>query len=466
MWTVTLSNGSAALAEFPAGRLALCPSSPLFSFMAEKLSAVKGMNDIVPPLSSHWEWLEAHLRGLMAAYGYRNLRTPIVEPTALFVRGLGEVTDIVEKEMYSFEDRLNGEALTLRPENTAGVVRAAVEHALLHDGGKRLYYMGPMFRHERPQRGRYRQFHQFGAEALGFAGPDVDAELIAMACDLWDRLGLDGIALEINSLGQPAERLAHRRALIDYLEQHADLLDEEARRRLHSNPLRILDTKNPAMQALVNAAPRLLDHLGEASVAHFERLRTLLDVQGIAYRINPRLVRGMDYYNLSVFEFVTTQLGAQGTVCAGGRYDGLFEQIGGKHTPAVGWALGMERILELLKEQNRLPSTPTPDAYAVVPAADDMQRVLPVLRMLRRLGVQVQMHSASSEGMGSMKSQFRKADASGARHALIFGADELAASQVSVKTLRAVSDEAPVQWRAGLDDLPALARRLRQAVQA
>ncbi len=405
--------------------------------MAEKLSAVKGMNDIAPPVSAHWEWLEDRLRSLMQRYGYRNVRTPIVEPTALFVRGLGEVTDIVEKEMYSFEDRLNGEQLTLRPENTAGVVRAALEHSMLYDGGKRLYYMGPMFRHERPQRGRYRQFHQFGAEALGFAGPDVDAELIVLACDLWAELGLSGIELEINSLGQPAERLAHRRALIAHLEAHADRLDEDAKRRLHSNPLRILDTKNPAMQEVVNAAPRLMDHLGAESLDHFNRLRALLDAQGIAYRINPRLVRGMDYYNLSVFEFVTTQLGSQGTVCAGGRYDGLFEQIGGKAAPAVGWALGMERILELLKEQGCLPEQPAPDAYAVVPDVAALPQAMTLLRVLRQQGVSVLMHAGGAEGMGSMKSQFKKADASGARFALIFGSDELAQGMVSLKPLRA-----------------------------
>ena len=428
--------------------------------MAEKLVAVKGMNDIAPPQSAHWEWLEDKLRALMARYGYRNLRTPIVEPTALFVRGLGEVTDIVEKEMYSFEDKLNGEHLTLRPENTAGVVRAAHEHALLYDGPKRLYYMGPMFRHERPQRGRYRQFHQFGAEALGFAGPDVDAELIVMACDLWAALGLEGIALEINSLGQPVERLAHRQALIAYLEAHADQLDEEARRRLHSNPLRILDTKNPAMQDLVNAAPRLMDHLGAESLAHFDRLKSLLDAHGVAYRVNPRLVRGMDYYNLSVFEFVTTQLGSQGTVCAGGRYDGLFEQIGGKAAPAVGWALGMERILELLKEQGRLPEAPVPDVYAVVPDAAAMDRVMPVLRGLRQRGLKVQMHAAGAEGMGSMKSQFKKADGSGARAALIFGEQELAQGQVAVKPLRGERTEGGQQLVA-LADLDALAGALR-----
>lgn len=429
--------------------------------MAEKITAVKGMNDILPPQSAHWEWLEDKLRQLMRRYGYRNLRTPIVEPTALFVRGLGEVTDIVEKEMYSFEDRLNGELLTLRPENTAGVVRAAVENSLLYDGGKRLYYMGPMFRHERPQRGRYRQFHQFGAEALGFAGPDVDAELIVMASDLWAELGLEGIALEINSLGQPAERQAHRQALIAYLEFHADLLDEDAKRRLHSNPLRILDTKNPAMQDMVNRAPHLMDYLGEASLAHFNRLRELLDAQGIAYRINPRLVRGMDYYNLSVFEFVTTQLGSQGTVCAGGRYDGLFEQIGGKSAPAVGWALGVERILELLKEQDRLPPAPVPCAYAVVPDMAAMPAVLQVLRALRAGGVSVVMHTGSADGMGSMKSQFKRADASGARFALIFGADELAQGMVAVKPLRTdASADISTQVLLPLDSVAQWAERL------
>jgi histidyl-tRNA synthetase len=405
--------------------------------MADKITAVKGMNDILPAESAGWEWLEQQLRDLMMAYGYRNVRTPIVELTALFVRGLGEVTDIVEKEMYSFEDRLNGEALTLRPENTAGVVRAVAEHAMLYDGGKRLYYMGPMFRHERPQRGRYRQFHQFGAEALGFAGPDVDAELIMMACDLWSRLGLTGVKLEINSLGQPAERQQHREALIAYLSAHQDQLDEDARRRLHSNPLRILDTKNPAMQSLVNGAPKLMDHLGVESLAHFNGLKAILDVNGVEYTINPRLVRGMDYYNLSVFEFVTDQLGSQGTVCAGGRYDGLIGQIGGKAAPAVGWALGMERILELLKAANLLPMPASVDAYAVVATSAAWPTVAKVLRTLRAEGLTVLMHSAGPDGLGSMKSQFKKADGSGARFALVFGENELAAGTVSVKPLRA-----------------------------
>ncbi len=433
--------------------------------MAEKITAVKGMNDILPPESGAWEWLEHQLRQLMSVYGYRNMRTPIVESTALFVRGLGEVTDIVEKEMYSFEDRLNGEALTLRPENTAGVVRAVVEHSMLYEGGKRLYYMGPMFRHEKPQRGRYRQFHQFGAEALGFAGPDVDAELIFMACDLWQRLGLTGVQLEINSLGQPAERLQHRQALIAHFEAHMDCLDEDARRRLHSNPLRILDTKNPQMQSIVETAPQLMDVLGTESLAHFNGLRAILDANGVAYRINPRLVRGLDYYNLSVFEFVTDQLGSQGTICAGGRYDGLIGQVGGKPSPAVGWALGMERLLELLKAADRLPVPAPVDVFAVVPDASAGPVVARVLRQLRQAGVSVQMHAASPDGQGSMKSQFKKADASQARYALIFGQDEMAAGMASLKPLRAVEGQPigaqrqvpldqVVQWSSDIRSVP------------
>ena len=396
------------------------------------------MNDILPPDSARWEWLEDRVRELMAQYAYRNLRTPIVEPTALFVRGLGEVTDIVEKEMYSFEDRLNGENLTLRPEATAGVVRAVVEHSLLYEGGKRLYYMGPMFRHERPQRGRYRQFHQVGAEALGFAGPELDAELILLADSLWRTLGLKHVRLELNSLGQPHERKAHRAALISYLEQHADALDEEAGRRLHTNPLRILDSKNPAMQALVRAAPRLIDYLQEESLAHFQQVQAILAANGVEWTVNPRLVRGMDYYNLTVFEFVTDQLGSQGTICGGGRYDYLIEQIGGKPAPAVGWALGVERVLELLQEQGLGPAAAAADAYAVVPQAADVPRAMQALQQLRARGVCVQMHSPanSAEGMGSIKSQFKRADASGAAFALVFGPDELQRDSLTVKSLR------------------------------
>lgn len=395
------------------------------------------MNDIAPPESAQWEWLEERVRALMARYAYRNVRTPIVEPTALFVRGLGEVTDIVEKEMYSFEDRLNGEKLTLRPENTAGLVRAVVEHNMLYDGGKRLYYMGPMFRHERPQRGRYRQFHQIGAEALGFPGPELDAELILMAADLWRELGLSDVRLELNSLGEPVERQAHRAALIAYFEAHTNQLDEDARRRLHANPLRILDTKNPAMQTLVNEAPQLIDFLGESSRAHLDTVCAILHANGIAYTINPRLVRGMDYYNLTVFEFVTTRLGSQGTICGGGRYDYLIEQIGGKPAAAVGWALGVERVLELLREQSSGLVSPSPDAYAVIPEAADLPYAMQVLGRLRQLGVSIQMHASTESGvMGSMKSQFKKADASGARFALIFGKDEVAQGQVTLKALR------------------------------
>ncbi|MES3009438.1 MAG: histidine--tRNA ligase [Pseudomonadota bacterium] len=446
-----------------AEKLNAVPAEKLTSVKVEKLTAVKGMNDILPPDSARWEWLEQTVRGLMARYAYRNIRTPIVEPTALFVRGLGEVTDIVEKEMYCFEDRLNGEQLTLRPESTAGVVRAVNEHNLLYEGGKRLYYMGPMFRHERPQRGRYRQFHQIGAEALGFGGAEVDAELILLAQSLWQEIGLTDVRLELNSLGQPDERKAHRAALIAHFEQHADALDEDARRRLHSNPLRILDTKNPAMQPVVAAAPQLLDFLGEASLAHFNAVRAILDANGVAYSINPRLVRGMDYYNLTVFEFITTQLGAQGTICGGGRYDYLIGQMGGKPAPAVGWALGVERVLELLKASSASVPEASPDAYAVLPDATALPQAMKLLQALRAQGVCVQMHaSPSADGMGSMKSQFKKADASGARHALVFGQDEMARGEVGLKPLRGERQDASAQQAFfRLDGVAALAAALR-----
>ncbi|HOB67811.1 histidine--tRNA ligase [Ottowia sp.] len=426
---------------------------------APQITAIKGMNDILPPESARWEWLESVVRRVMAAHAYRNVRTPIMELTQLYTRGLGEVTDIVEKEMYAFEDRADqhgrADHLALRPEGTAGLVRAVAEHNLLYEGGKRLFYMGPMFRRERPQRGRYRQFHQIGAEALGFGGPEVDAELILLAVALWRELGIHNWRLELNSLGQPAERLEHRAALIAYLQAHADQLDEDARRRLHSNPLRILDTKNPAMQALVEGAPKLIDYLGEASRRHFEAVQAILAASGVEWRINPRLVRGLDYYNLTVFEFITDSLGAQGTICGGGRYDYLVEQIGGKPAPAVGWALGVERVLELLKEEGVHTLEPTPDAYAVIPDAAALPQAMHCLQQLRALGVAVQMHAAAGqagEGMGSMKSQFKRADASGARFALIFGADELAAGGVTVKALR---DGAGAQTRQSLTD-PAL----------
>ncbi|MBP9670776.1 MAG: histidine--tRNA ligase [Ottowia sp.] len=418
---------------------------------ALQITAIKGMNDILPPESARWEWLEAIVRRVMAEHAYRNVRMPIMEQTQLYTRGLGEVTDIVEKEMYAFEDRADqhgrADHLALRPEGTAGLVRAVAEHNLLYDGGKRLYYMGPMFRRERPQRGRYRQFHQIGAEALGFGGPEVDAELILLAVALWRELGIQNWRLELNSLGQPDERREHRAALIAYFEAHADQLDEDARRRLHSNPLRILDTKNPAMQALVEGAPQLIDYLGDASRQHFEAVQAILAASGVEWRINPRLVRGLDYYNLTVFEFITESLGAQGTICGGGRYDYLIEQIGGKPAPAVGWALGVERVLELLKEEGVHTLDPQPDAYAVIPDAAALPQAMRLLNQLRALGVAVQMHAGTGEGMGSMKSQFKKADGSGARFALIFGADELAAGEVTVKALR---DGAGAQTRQSL----------------
>ncbi len=428
--------------------------------MSEAIQAVKGMNDILPPESARWEWFEHQVRNLMHRYGYLNVRTPIVEPTPLFVRGLGEVTDIVEKEMYSFVDSMNGDPLTLRPEATAGVVRAATEHSLLYDGGKRLFYIGPMFRHEKPQRGRYRQFHQVGVEALGFAGPDVDAEVILMARALWRDLGLADVRLELNSLGQSDERRAHRDALVAHLEAHQDMLDADARRRLHSNPLRILDSKNPTLQPLIEAAPRLMDYLGEASLKHLDAVRAVLDAVGQPYRINPRLVRGMDYYNLTVFEWVTDKLGAQGTLCGGGRYDGLIEMIGGKPAPAVGWGLGMERVIDLLKQEGIDAPACAWDAYVVVPDAAALPQATATAEALRALGLSVLLHAAGKDGPGSMKSQFRKADASGARHALIFGADELARGEVSIKPLR---EGGGAQRSGALANVAAWARELRDA---
>ena len=412
--------------------------------MADILRAVKGMNDILPPGvprtdklpdSALWQWFETAVRTVVARYGYQNLITPVVEPTTLFVRGLGEVTDIVEKEMYSFVDSMNGDKLTLRPEATAGIVRAMVEHNALYNGPLRLWTMGPMFRHERPQKGRYRQFHQLDVEALGFAGPDVDAEMILMGRSLWRELGLvEGrhVRLEINSLGQPEERRAHREALVRHFEQHAAMLDEDARRRLHSNPLRILDTKSPAMQAVVEAAPKLMDFLGEASLAHFDAVRAALDAVGLDYRVNTRLVRGMNYYNLTVFEWVTDQLGSQGTVCGGGRYDGLIEQLGGKPAPAVGFGLGIERLLLLMQELGLPVPAATPCAYAVIPSPAALPKAMATIEALRGAGVAVLMHA----GGGSMKSQFKRADASGARYALIFGDDEVARGEVALKDLR------------------------------
>ncbi len=393
------------------------------------------MNDLLPPESAQWEWFEAKVRELMRRYGYANVRTPVVEPTALFVRGIGETTDIVEKEMYSFADAMNGDRLTLRPEATAGIVRAMIEHNALYNGPLRLWSEVAVFRHERPQKGRYRQFHQIDVEALGFAGPDVDAEQILMCRALWSDLGLvesRDVRLEINSLGQPDERTAHRAALIAHFERHAEALDDDGRRRLQSNPLRLLDSKHPPMQPVIEAAPHLMNFLGEASRRHFDAVRAVIDAAGLAYRVNPRLVRGLDYYNLTVFEWVTDRLGAQGTVCGGGRYDGLFTQLGGKPTPAVGWGMGIERMLLLLEAVGRRESAAGPDVYAIVPDASALPVAMTTCDTLRGHGLAVVLHA----GGGGMKAQFRKADASGARHAAIFGADELARGEVTLKSLR------------------------------
>ena len=421
--------------------------------MSNRLQAVRGMNDILPDEAESWEWLEEVLRGWLKSYGYRPIRMPIVEPTPLFKRAIGEVTDIVEKEMYSFVDSLNGEPLTLRPEGTAGCVRAVIQHNVAAERPQRLYYMGQMFRHERPQKGRYRQFHQVGVEAFGFAGPDVDAEQILMGARLWQDLGLDNIRLELNSLGQPEERAAHRAALIAYFEAHQAQLDEDALRRLHSNPLRILDTKNPDMQALVTNAPRLMDYLGAESLAHFERVQALVRHAGISFTINPRLVRGLDYYNLTVFEWVTDALGAQGTVCAGGRYDGLVEQLGGKPTPACGFALGVERLLALLQDADSLPRAEAPDVYLIHQGEAAGDLAIRVAESLRDTGLDVVYHC----GGGSFKSQMKRADHSGAPLAVIIGDDEVAKGEVTVKAMRqrdwAEGETADNQIRVALDDL-------------
>ena len=424
----------------------------------EALRAVKGMNDTLPGDAPLWERFEEAAAGVARAYGYRRIRTPILEQASLFARGVGAVTDIVEHEMYAFDDKADKdghrEHLALRPESTASVVRAAIEHNLLYDGPQRLWYIGPMFRRERPQRGRTRQFHQFGIEALGFAGPDIDAEVIMMAKRLFDDLGIDDLRLEINSIGQLDERARHRVALIEYLEANLQLLDDDARRRLHSNPLRILDTKNPAMQALVDAAPRIEDFLGDASRAHFDGLKARLSDAGIAYVVNPRLVRGLDYYNLSVFEWITDSLGAQGTVCGGGRYDPLVEILGGKAAPACGFAIGMERILEMMRGREA-PAEAVCDVYVVHQGEPASRLAMKVAEGLRTVGLDVVLHAATAAGIGSFKSQMKKADASGAAFAIILGDDEVAANEATVKPLARAGDEGArmEQKRVALDDL-------------
>ncbi|WP_341675460.1 histidine--tRNA ligase [Niveibacterium sp. SC-1] len=402
--------------------------------MSQLIQGVRGMHDILPDEAERWELFEELVRGWLRDYGYRPVRTPIVELTQLFVRGVGEHTDIVEKEMYAFEDRLNGDHLTLRPEGTAACVRAVLEHNLVNsEGPQRLYYQGPMFRHERPQKGRQRQFHQVGVEALGFTGPDIDAEHIIMCARLWRDLGLEEhVSLEINSLGSSDERAAHRQALIAYLEQHKDLLDEDAQRRLYANPLRILDTKNPAMQEMVEAAPKLTDFLGEESRAHFEGVQDWLREASIVYRINPRLVRGLDYYNRTVFEWVTDKLGAQATVCAGGRYDGLVEQLGGKPMPACGFAMGIERLMLLWSEVQGDAARVPPDVYLVHQGEAAGRFAVRVSEQLRDYGFSVVLHC----GGGKFKNQMKKADTSGATVAVVIGDEEAQSEEASFKLLR------------------------------
>ncbi len=400
--------------------------------MASTLQAIRGMNDVLPDEAHGWLAFEQIVRDAMFRHGYRNIRTPLLEHTGLFRRAIGEVTDIVEKEMYTFTDELNGEQLTLRPEATASTVRAAIEHSLTYNGPVRLWYAGPMYRHERPQKGRYRQFHQFGAEALGFAGPDVDAELIVMCAALWETLGLEGIRLELNTIGSLDERARFRGELIGYLETKVEALDADAKRRMHTNPLRVLDSKNPVVQDALKDAPVLMNFLGDSSLAHFDGLKKLLTAAGVPFGVNPRLVRGLDYYNLTVFEWTTTKLGAQGTVCAGGRYDGLFEQIGGKPTPAVGFAAGMERLIALWQDAGRVPAPRAPEAYLVHQGEGAAECALLAAQALRAAGHAVVQHA----GGGSFKSQMKKADGSGALFALIVGEDEVRAGELTLKCLR------------------------------
>jgi histidyl-tRNA synthetase len=408
--------------------------------MTQTIQAVRGMNDVLPDQAPLWEFFEDTVRGWLAQYGYRNIRMPILEKTELFVRSIGEATDIVEKEMYTFVDQLNGESLTLRPEGTASCVRAAIEHNLLYNGAQRLFYIGPMFRHERPQKGRYRQFHQVGVEALGFSGPDVDVEHMVMGASLWRELGLKDLRLEINTLGNAASRGRYRTRLIAYLEKHSAVLDDDARRRLHSNPLRVLDSKNPAMRELIAAAPKLADDLDEDSRRHFDELQGLLKNAGIGFAVNDSLVRGLDYYNDAVYEWTTTRLGAQGTVCAGGRYDGLIGQIGGKPAPACGFAMGIERLLALLGETRVSVPARAIDAYLVHSGESAARFAWNVAESLRGHGLSVVLHC----GGGSFKSQMKRADASGARYAVIIGDEEAGRQVVSLKPMREAGEQVQV----------------------
>ncbi|WP_082633410.1 histidine--tRNA ligase [Lacimicrobium alkaliphilum] len=419
--------------------------------MAKQIQAIRGMNDCLPEQSGAWQWVEQSIRELVAGYGYQEIRTPIVESTDLFKRSIGEVTDIVEKEMYTFEDR-NGDSLTLRPEGTASCVRAGNEHGLLYNQQQRLWYMGPMFRHERPQKGRYRQFHQFGIEAFGLGGPDIDLEVILMSARLWQRFGIaDQVTLEINSLGSPDARASYKDALVTFLQQHEASLDEESKRRMHTNPLRVLDSKNPDIQALLVDAPDLLDYLDAESAEHFQQLRERLDQLGIQYRVNSRLVRGLDYYNRTVFEWVTDALGAQGTVCAGGRYDGLVEQLGGKSTPAVGFAMGLERLVLLLEALGKGGAPREVEAYLCIMGEAAEIYALKLAEALRDQmpALRLQTHC----GGGNFKKQLKRADKSGATLALIVGEEEAQQQQVSIKYLR---EDRPQEYVGTAELLPML----------
>jgi histidyl-tRNA synthetase len=408
--------------------------------MATKIQSIRGMHDVLPEQSGQWQFFEDTMRHTIQSYGYREIRMPIVESTDLFKRSIGEVTDIVEKEMYTFEDR-NGDSLTLRPEGTASCVRSGIQHGILHNQQQRLWYMGPMFRHERPQKGRYRQFHQIGVETFGMDGPDIDAELILMTARMWKNLGIDDVQLQLNTLGSNAARAAYRDVLVDYLNQHRELLDEDSVRRLDSNPLRILDSKNPDMQGMIEAAPKLMDYLDEESAQHFEQLQSLLRGAGIDFVINTRLVRGLDYYCKTVFEWVTTSLGAQGTVCAGGRYDGLVEQLGGRATPAAGFAMGVERLLSLLEAQG-FRHDDSVDVYLVLQGDAAQQQGLMFAEQLRNQWPELTLQVNC--GGGSIKSQMKKADKSGASYALILAEQEINDGTVAIKNLREQNEQQTV----------------------
>ena len=401
--------------------------------MSEILQAIRGMNDVLPDDSGAWQLLERVAREIFSEYGYREIRLPLLERTELFKRAIGEFTDVVEKEMYTFDDR-GGDSLTLRPEATAGIVRACISNGLLHNQRQKVWCMGPMFRYERPQKGRYRQFHQIDAEALGYAGPDVDAELILMTARLWKRLGVRGLSLNLNSLGTPESRREYRAKLVAYFENHLDVLDEDSKRRLGGNPLRILDSKNPALAEVIRGAPLITDHLDPESADHFKRLRAHLDAQGVAYVVNPRLVRGLDYYTRTVFEWITTDLGSQDAVCSGGRYDGLVAQLGGESVPAIGWALGEERLVEIMRLQGLVGAEGRPDVYFVLAGEAAEAAGLGLAERVRDAvpGLRVDVNC----GGGSFKSQMKRADKSGARYAVILGDNEVAGGTVALKSLR------------------------------